>query len=180
METYIGQDIPGIVHQVVAEAVASWSTSTDAYVRGGLLGKQPREVEAQLRLGRCVVVMDDQVVVGYAAFYALAPGAWEFGTVVVNPGYRGRGLAKRIYEGAANLHPRLGGTVYETTHDDLVVHLSITHGFQEGLYTQVPSEPYEGLCRQAPCFTPADEAGTACSRAAERGGDCRLCVRYLV
>lgn len=177
MTLYYGEYIPIRYFPLIARAVSEWSGSQDEKVRGGLLGKSPEQIVEQLFNSRCVVLMDSDVVVGFATCYELTPDHWELGTVVVNPSYRGQGHARRIYEGIILLHRSLGGTLWETTKSDAVVHLSKENGIMPASFETVPANVYPGLCQEANCFVAALAPQTLCAKSAENGGPCTLCVR---
>jgi len=176
MPLFVGNEVPRELHSSVAEMVSLWSSSQDPKVRGGLLGKRPEEVMRQMEAGRSVVLMDGEVVVGYATLYALLPGVWEMGTVIINPRFRGRHLATLLYEGLSRLKERLGGVVWETTHSPQIVHLSQGHGLRTASYDEVPPEVRVGLCQEATCFSPDPARPGRCSDEHNVGGGCFLCT----
>lgn len=177
MDLYIGLDIPQQHHHAIARMVSAWSCSQDETVKGALLGKTLEQVLSQISAGLAITLIEGTTVVGYCTLYRLAHDAWELGTVIVNPDYRGRHLARRLYEGVQVLHRRLGGCIWETTHAMPVVHLSEVAGFGTPSYDAVPDHVYNWLCREASCFRPDPLRPGRCTDEHNAGGSCMLCHR---
>ncbi len=180
-QVYLASELDSAQVESVAAAVAAWSGSDDPAVRGGLLPKRPEDVRRAIADGLAVALFDGSKPIGYAAIYHLTavPRAFELGTVVVDPVFRGQGLTRLIYAAVARLHDGLGGDLYSTTKSERVVSAGRHIGLEVEPYATVPSIVREPLCYQASCFSPNGLGPSVCMTDVAHGGKCTLCVRRL-
>jgi GNAT superfamily N-acetyltransferase len=147
---------------------------------------QSREkLEEQMALGLSVLAFitltrDLPMFVGHGTTYSLGKDEnnnewWEVGTLIVDPFYRGHGIGNELCRHISQLNTN--DYLTPTTKNPLAVAAFRKAGFDVWSYDTVPNPIKDGLCWQAPCYTPTNGNASSCVKEHNKGGPCVVLVR---